>query len=326
MAYQFLEQILDPGDKLIVVDGGARNGPKDLSGLSELCNFHCFEPNPNELGGVDWLVTDNLENTADQNKPTVYPFALSDSSGSTMLNVSLRPGATSTLEPNERFLARFAADNFSQLKEIVERIEVPAITMRDFMSRAKLSHCDFLKLDTQGNELNIIRSAGEYLESVSVIMTEVELVPLYLDQPLFHDVSLFLHSHGFELVDFRFSPTCRRFHARSDLPPSAYRLVWGDAIYAYRPDDVSKPRALQQGLVLAGLGYADMAIDIFDRHPFLTAGHKTRLEAFARWGAEPHRLMGRIKRVIERALGLIIHRYNWRRGHQVRSMKRVEGE
>lgn len=321
MTHPALKNILQPDDNLIVIDGGARNGPKDLVGLEQLCQFHCFEPNPCELTGIDWLVAEQIKTATRQGNTTAYPFALCGSSGSATLNISVRPGATSTLEPNCTLLDRFAADNFSELKEIVKRIQVPAISLHDFMSKAELSNIDFIKLDTQGNELDILKSAGDYLDSVSVIMTEVELVPLYKDQPLLHDISQFLCSRGFELIDLQSTPTCRRFLARPDLPPSAYQLVWGDAIYVRRPEDATKPRALQQGLVLAGLGYADMAIDLFDRNPKLTPQQKRDLEVFARWATEPHWLTGRIKRVAERALGLIIHRYHWNRGHQVRSLK-----
>ena len=319
MIHSALKSILVAGDNLIVMDVGAKGGPQELIGLDSLLQVHCFEPNPSEVDGIGRSVTDSIKKTTEPT--TVYPFALCGSSGSVTLNVSVRPGSTSTLEPNKELLSRFAADNFSQMQELVKRIEVPAVSMHDFMSKAELGWIDFIKLDTQGNELEILKSAGDYIDSVSVIMTEVEMIPLYKNQPLFHDVSQFLCSRGFELIDLRSNPTCRRFHSRADLPPSAYRLVWGDAIYVRRPHEASKPRALHQGLVLAGMGYADLAIDLFNRNPLLSEKQKTELEAFSRWAAEPHWLTGRIKRVIERAFGLLISRYHWRQGHQVASRK-----
>ena len=316
-----LESIRSDVDELIVIDGGARNGPIGLEGLDRLCRYHCFEPNPVELLNSEWQIADRLDAGATQGSTTVYPFALCGLSGTTTLNVSIRPGSTSTLEPNRVLLERFAVDNFSEMHEIIERIDVRAIALADFMLQAGLTHIDFVKLDTQGNELDILKSAGPYLQSTSVIMTEVEMLPLYVDQPLFHDVTTFLSSAGFEFVDLRSNPTCRRFHARADLPPSAYRLVWGDAIYARRLDDAAKPRALQQGLVLAGLGYADVAIDLFQRNPNLSARQKIDLERYARWAAEPHWAVGRAKRLLERTFGLLIQRYDWRRGHQVSSRR-----
>jgi FkbM family methyltransferase len=314
-----LPNILAADDHLVVVDGGARNGPKDLVGIEHMCRFHCFEPNPDALGGVEWSVADEIK-AVSLNQVTVYPFALCRESGSTTLNISARPGASSTLEPDRELLERFDADNFSEMKEIVKRVPVPAISMADFMTKASIGHVDFMKLDTQGNELDILKSAGDAIEAIQVIMTEVEFIPLYKGQALFHDVSAFLHRKGFELVDVRWVPSCRRFHARPDLPPSAYRLVWGDAIFARKPADASKPRALQQGLVLAGLGYADMAIDLFDRNPTLDKAQKQQLENYARWAAEPQWRPGKWKRMVERIFGLLIHRYNWKQGHQVRSL------
>ena len=61
------------------------------------------------------------------------------------------------------------------------------------MKENKLDYIDFLKLDTQGNELNIIKSIGSKISNVSVIKTEVEMIPMYKNQPLFHDVSSFLY-------------------------------------------------------------------------------------------------------------------------------------
>jgi FkbM family methyltransferase len=313
MNHRVLNQLLSPGDRLIVIDGGARGGPSPLTGLGALCQFYCFEPSPSQLQAIQEAVSGT--------STTAYPYAICGTSGTTTLNISRRPGATSTLEPNPEILDRFAADHFSEMQDIVERVQVPAISMGDFMQQANLSAIDFLKLDTQGNELDIIKSMGDALDKVSVIETEVEMLPLYKGQPLFHDVSQFLYSRGFELVDIRHVPACRRFHARGDLPPSAYRLVWGDAIYARKPADATKSRALHQALVLAGLGYADMAIDLFDRNPQLTTAQKRDLEIFARQAAEPQHLTGRIKRLLERQLGLLIQRYPWKKGQQLNSKR-----
>lgn len=321
MNNSLLKEILPSNDKFIVIDGGARGGPKDLASLNALCQFHCFEPNPAESGSVNNAMVNAIQQASENERIYVYPFALCAESGTATLNISLRPGATSTLEPNGELLRRFAADHFSEMEEIVKRIEVPAISLGEFMTQSKLPHIDFLKLDTQGNELDILKSASEYLDKLSVIMTEVEMIPLYKNQALFHDVSQFLHSHGFELIDIRSTPSCRRFHSRSDLPPSAYRLVWGDAIFARRPDDVNKPRSLQQGLILAALGYADIAIDLFDRNGEVSVEQKRQLEIFARKAAAPYWLTGRIRNVLERTFNVLLQRYNWKKGHQVKSLK-----
>ena len=56
---------------------------------------------------------------------------------------------------------------------------------------------DFLKLDVQGAELDVLRGATQTLENVLVIESEVEFVPLYKDQPLFGEMQVFLRERGF---------------------------------------------------------------------------------------------------------------------------------
>ncbi|MDP3874220.1 MAG: FkbM family methyltransferase [Methyloversatilis sp.] len=56
---------------------------------------------------------------------------------------------------------------------------------------------DFLSLDTQGSELEILQGSPAALDSAVCIVTEVEFLPLYQDQPLFGEICGFLASRGF---------------------------------------------------------------------------------------------------------------------------------
>ena len=56
---------------------------------------------------------------------------------------------------------------------------------------------DFLSLDTQGSELEILQGSPAALDAAVCIVTEVEFVPLYQDQPLFGEICTFLASRGF---------------------------------------------------------------------------------------------------------------------------------
>ena len=104
--------------------------------------------------------------------------------------------------------------------------------MESFLVTSGIPHIDLLKLDTQGNELDILKSLGHRINDVQVIKVEVEMVPMYEGQPLFHDVAAYLDSQGFEFVDLVATDPCRRFHARPDLDANSYRMVWGDAVCA----------------------------------------------------------------------------------------------
>lgn len=305
---------------IISVDIGARNGSIDIRRIAPASCTYGFEPSSAEylrLHGVDRRM-DEAPRCGDFR---LFPAAVCGHSGEVTLNISRRPGATSTLEPNPAVLDQFGADNWSELVDIVERVAVPAVTLAEFAGAAGLRHIDFLKLDTQGNELDILKSAGTFLNQVGVIKTEVEFLQMYRDQPLFDQVAAYLHDHGFELVDIEISPSCRRFHRFDRLPPTGYRLVWADLIMVRRPLAHDDGRALAKAAVLAAMGYADLASHIVHQVHREDARLCAAFDVMALELLRPATRMGRLRRFLERRLGVLMTRYDWRRGHQVRSLR-----
>jgi len=124
-------------------------------------------------------------------------------------------------------------DQFQHLSEFMAPVAThPVQTMRlDDISEIK--QVDFLKIDVQGSELDVLKNATRILQETVLIQVEVEFVPLYQDQPMFADVDRFLRSSGFQFHTFAevagraFKP----MHAK-DGPYGAIRqLLWGDAVY-----------------------------------------------------------------------------------------------
>ena len=79
----------------------------------------------------------------------------------------------------------------------VQRTEkVETIRMDDLGSNITV---DYLKIDVQGYELEIMRHGTTKLSNAAVIECEVEFLPMYRKQPLFGDVQCFLRDQGFVL-------------------------------------------------------------------------------------------------------------------------------
>jgi 2-O-methyltransferase len=57
---------------------------------------------------------------------------------------------------------------------------------------------DYVHMDVQGAELDVLRGAGERLNAIRAVWMEVSTVALYKGQPLYHDVSVFMHAGGFK--------------------------------------------------------------------------------------------------------------------------------
>jgi len=61
---------------------------------------------------------------------------------------------------------------------------------------------DFLKLDVQGFELEVLSGGSESLQSTQFVLLEVSLIPYNLGAPLLPDVLQFMWAKGFTLMDF----------------------------------------------------------------------------------------------------------------------------
>ncbi len=136
---------------------------------------------------------------------------------------------SSLYPPNERLLG-FYPDVLRPMRLKATH----AVETRRLDSIENLERIDFLKLDVQGAELDVLRGAGHLLHDVLVIQTEVEFVPLYKGQPLFADIDAFLRASGFQF--HAFGGIARRFVwpfqkvAGSPLQ-GMNQTLWADALY-----------------------------------------------------------------------------------------------
>lgn len=121
------------------------------------------------------------------------PYAVGDGSRRTF-HICNKAMTSSLYEPNTRLLKLF--QNLEELVRVVSTEEMDSKRLDDL---PEVAETDFMKLDIQGAELDVLRGATNLLKRVVVISTEVEFVPLYKDQPLFADVDAFLRGQGFLL-------------------------------------------------------------------------------------------------------------------------------
>jgi len=82
-------------------------------------------------------------------------------------------------------------------KEVRLRME----TLDRVLADAGIGKPDFLKLDTQGYELEILKGAPKALASAQAVLMEVSTISLYEGGPLFHDVLTFMQAHQYRVYD-----------------------------------------------------------------------------------------------------------------------------
>lgn len=157
----------------------------------------------------------------------IFPFALGSENSDTLhLNLCRNPQVSSTYTPNEEFLRLFPDPSRF---DVISTSTLTSHRLDDI----GLTEFDFLKIDTQGSELDILKGATSSLHSLIGLEIEVEFVKLYKKQPLFGEIVSFLNSRGFEFIDF---VNLCRWERREH---SGYgQCVFGDALFLRTPESI----------------------------------------------------------------------------------------
>lgn len=250
------------GLKLVDI-GGRGGGFKSLFTLGPYAHYYVSEPDAGEAARL----AEVLPADSRWRDVTVFSEAIASWRGDAKLHITRHPGMSSLLEPDPEVTAPF----FNLRKYDVERIEtVSTIPLDEAAERHGFTDACFLKLDTQGTELDIMRS-GERLLSGPVVGVYVEanFRPFYKEQSLFADLDSHLRAHGLSL--FMLNRTgMRRTGYRGDVY-SKRVITWAHCLYFREPaallrrgEELARrdlPRLL--GLALA-FQYHDLAFEIVD--------------------------------------------------------------
>jgi FkbM family methyltransferase len=130
----------------------------------------------------------------------VIPMAVSEEDGTSVFHVTKADEASSLLPFDAEGLGRWAG---RELLRLESKIQVPTIRLDTFMNLMEIESVDYLKIDAQGADLKVLRSAGSRLRDVQNIQLEVDISPvrLYQGSPSFDEIVQYLNEQGFSLTD-----------------------------------------------------------------------------------------------------------------------------
>ncbi len=80
-------------------------------------------------------------------------------------------------------------------------IQRPMRTIDSFNDKSPFGPCDFLKMDVQGYELEVLKGANKMLEDVQVVLAEVNLLDIHSNVPLLPEFVSWLAKRGFVPYD-----------------------------------------------------------------------------------------------------------------------------
>ena len=128
-----------------------------------------------------------------------FPFAIGKKKEIRKFYETNHPMCSSLYKPNHNLLSLYNNMEISFLKE---ESEIETVDLDTFVSENKIGNVDFLKIDVQGAELDIFKGATKTLKNSLFIISEVEFLKIYENQPLFGDVSNFLSDNDFMFHKF----------------------------------------------------------------------------------------------------------------------------
>jgi FkbM family methyltransferase len=195
-----------------------------------------------------------------------FPYVIGDG-GKALFHRCNFTMTSSLLEPDLKVMVPF--QNLPEFSEVVEVSEVTTVRLDDI---PEAQGADYIKLDVQGAEGQVLGGARTCLESALVIHTEVESVPIYEGQPLFGDIDTVLRSHGF--MFHRMFPQGRTLRDSGFLDGENTRSqqLWADAVYI-RPvtawNTLSGIQILKLAVILdqiyASADFCACLVGIYDR-------------------------------------------------------------
>lgn len=181
-------------NQIVVVDVGCRWGfaGRFLSNeYSESFKIFGFDPDQEECSRLQ----KSYQNLTD-GFVTCIPLGLAGASGERILHITKEPACSSLHEP-----IQFLSENYPALDCISPQktVTVNVKTLKQWAAEQGVDRFDYIKIDTQGSELEILRGAEDILCSTRCIDIEVEFNPIYEGQTLFGETDTYLRSKGFSL-------------------------------------------------------------------------------------------------------------------------------
>ncbi len=130
----------------------------------------------------------------------VLPMAIAEHDGLADLHLNSFDAASSLLPMDEAVRRAWVGGEILKEESVVT---IPTVRLDTLMRVLGIGAVDFLKVDTQGTDLAVIKSAGKRLADIAKITVEVSLTPapLYSGAAAKEEVIEFLGKSGFSLVD-----------------------------------------------------------------------------------------------------------------------------
>ena len=181
-------------DKILAMDVGAQGG----------FNSDFFFPKRYNIF-FDKILVEPIKSEADKlsnNKYIINKGLWSKKEKKTLFVLGNRPGSSSMYEPQKK---NFDLHNIKEKDyekfNITNKQEVECDTLNNLLDGLKIKNLDYLKIDTQGSELEILKGIGNYRPLL--IRLEAHIFSMYKDVPSWDKLLNYLYEMNYVLIDWK---------------------------------------------------------------------------------------------------------------------------
>lgn len=261
-----LRNVLESLSPICCLDIGARgNLLQDLTPIAWAVHLYGVEPDIVECERLNRLF--GAAGSSPFKKVRFFPCAIGKGFEKRTLHVASARGSSSLFPPIASVGKKFSREKYVTIDRTVE---VDTVPLDDFVASNGIENVNFLKMDVEGAELEILQSGPRVLSSDLVAMRlEVSFLQTRHGQPLYWEIEKQARSHGFVPMGFVELHSWRRLtraaHTKkigSPVPFSRGQLAHGDMLFFLDEDVVTSrgvPTALKAAFLAMIYGYMDHA-------------------------------------------------------------------
>ncbi len=190
---QIIEENLKT-EKIIALDVGAQGGFNSDNFFPSKYNLYfdsiLIEPNINEA------------NKLKKNKYILNKGLWSNKGTKELFILGNRPGSSSMFMPNEK---NFDLHNIKKKDyksfEVTDQKKIDCDTLNNLLYELKIENLDYLKIDTQGAELEIMKGLGNYRPLL--LRIEAHVFSMYKNVPSWHKLLNYLYELNYVVIDWK---------------------------------------------------------------------------------------------------------------------------
>ena len=225
------QKILTLNEPFVLIDIGARRGFHPIFNNLKSTIKIGFEPDKIEC---------TLLNKNSKNNEHYYPIALSGYDQKVFFYNTKNPGSSGVLPVNKDFFSRFAGGDDL---EIISKKEIQTTTLDNFFKSNQINDLDFLKLDTEGFDLMILKGAKNIINEFCLgIQSEVYFNPVRKNLPYLGKVHELMEDYGLNLYILETIKNGRRkYIEKKNINPQSFgQILSGEAIFLRDPLKTNK--------------------------------------------------------------------------------------